>query len=168
MKYFISILFFVLLPLTRMPADEPTKVTPELATLKKQYERDLEQATKPVKDRYISSLQALLRSATVRGDAASIVAIQAELAALTTTSPSVVGLWNYTGAGGAKAMRELRADGTFAVKQNGPTVGKWEMDNANLTLIYRIGSDLFPLPITPHKMVGHSTSGVEVTLSKIQ
>jgi hypothetical protein len=148
-------------------AQEPAKVTPELTTLKKQYERDLDEATKPVKDRYISSLQSLLRSVTLHGDAASIVAIQAELTALKGPS-GVVGLWNYTGPSGAKGMRELRADGAFAVKLNGPVIGKWEMDGANLTLIYPHGSDIFPLPITPHKMAGHSTSGAEVAMSKIQ
>ncbi|MDR3401316.1 MAG: hypothetical protein P4L99_02365 [Chthoniobacter sp.] len=162
----MKIAFIILLLTATILADESPKVTPEMATLKKQYEKDLELATKPVRDRYISSLQALLRSATVRGDAANIVAIQAELATLTpAVSIGPVGFWYYANPSG-KGVRELRADGTFAVKQNGPAVGKWEMDNVNLTLIYPHGSDIFPLPITPHKTVGHSTGGVEVALSK--
>ena len=50
-------------------AEEPAaKTIPQLAALKQQYEKELQAATKPVRERYVESLQSLLRSTTQRGD----------------------------------------------------------------------------------------------------
>ena len=56
------------------PAD-----TPELKALQSQYRIDVQDALRPVRERYIGQLQALIRSFTARGNLAAAVAVQAEI-----------------------------------------------------------------------------------------
>lgn len=52
---------------------------PEVATARTRFEADLEASAKPVRQRYVSQLEAFKRSATLRNDLKSAVAIDAEI-----------------------------------------------------------------------------------------
>jgi len=101
------------------PAD-----TPELKALQSQYRIDVQDALRPVRERYIGQLQALIRSFTARGNLAAAVAVQAEIDSVK-NSPSeevgggkrithreiekeVIGHWTY---GSPNSWLGIRPDG---------------------------------------------------------
>jgi hypothetical protein len=146
-------------------AQEPAKPPAELEALKHRYQQDIEAADKPVRDRYVASLQMLMRSLTAKGDLAGALVVQTELNAMKGPAALLLGLWHYHGPAGP-GVREFHANGTFAIQPGGPAHGKWEITEDKLKLIYPDGSDEFPLPINPEKMIGRSSVNVDVTMSK--
>lgn len=91
--------------------DEPA----ELATARARYERDVEQATRPLKERYIQALEQIKRSLTFKGDLAGALAVQQEMEMLSsaTNSSRLVGEWLCRFLNGAIHHYKFEADGVM-------------------------------------------------------
>ena len=95
--------------------------TPELAQAEAQYRKDIEFATKPIRDRYLSRLDALKRQLGARGDARAAVAIQEEIDRVLASIPDeniaaaaakLAGTWKITYTNGDIRTYAFSADGT--------------------------------------------------------
>jgi hypothetical protein len=75
-KILIQILLATVLTL---PGFAQEKLPPEIAALRSRYEADLENAAKPVRDRYVGQLETAKRTATLRNDLKTANAIDAEI-----------------------------------------------------------------------------------------
>ena len=98
--------------------------TPELKALQSQYRVDSQNALRPVRERYVGQLQALIRSFTARGNVAAAVAVQAEIDAVKNSTKEdagggkpithkeiekeVIGHWTY---GSPNSWLGIRPDG---------------------------------------------------------
>ena len=124
---------------------------------------DTETATKPITARYVSGLQALAVAATKKGDLASALAIQSELARF-----SAVGRWRFQ-SNNATETRELHPNGTFTTATGRKDLrGTWSVEPAGLVLRYSGGgTETFPVPFDPSGTKGHSTGNFDVTISKL-
>ena len=105
-------------------SDVAPQDTPELKNLQSQYRIDVQDALRPVRERYIGQLQALVRSFTAKGNLPAAVAVQAEIDSVK-NSPSedvgsgkrithkeiekeVIGHWTY---GAPNSWLGIRPDG---------------------------------------------------------
>ncbi len=105
--------------------DEPQ----ELAQARGTYLKEIEFATRPIRDRYGSRLDVLKRTLGARGDARGAAAVQDEIDSLKSSSivateaPKIFGTWfvNY-GSNGSRRIT-LKADGTALLQEvNGSPV----------------------------------------------
>lgn len=94
---------------------------PDLVQAEAQYRKDTEFATKPIRDRYLSRLDALKRQLGARGDARAAVAIQEEIDRVLASVPDeniaaaaakLAGTWKITYANGDVRTYAFSADGT--------------------------------------------------------
>lgn len=94
-------------------ADEPS----ELAQARAVYERDVDFATRPIRDRYISRLDSLKKALGARGDARAAIAVQEEIDRIRDTNASqqvlskFAGNWKVTYSVGTIRNYAITADG---------------------------------------------------------
>lgn len=93
---------------------------PELAQAEAQYRKDIEFATKAIRDRYLSRLDSLKRQLGARGDARAAVAIQEEIDRVLASVPDeniaaaaarLAGTWKITYTNGDSRTYVITADG---------------------------------------------------------
>lgn len=72
-------------------AEEAPQIPPQLTTLKTRYRSDLQAAREPLRTRYVTALDALLRSTSKGGDLDAAVAVKQELDAAKGKSGTVTG-----------------------------------------------------------------------------
>lgn len=92
--------------------EEPT----DLVQARSLYSKEIEFATRPIRDRYLSKLDLLKRTLGGRGDARGAVAVQEEIdrikgAAETGLLQKFVGLWKIEYSNGATRRYAIKADG---------------------------------------------------------
>jgi hypothetical protein len=123
-----KILFGVasLLLLTRSAsADETSPQPKELVDLRAKYVAEIQDATKPVKDRYRDNLKELLQAELAKGDLDGIAAIRKELQTLRIGYP-FSGRWSTRK---ASSIIEFHPDGKWIESWNGTTQhGEWKPD----------------------------------------
>ena len=142
--------------------DTVEKLPPDCAALKKQYLRDTENATKPIRARYVSALQALVAAATRKGDLAGALTIQNEL-----THLILVGRWQFHSVG-STSIKELHSNGTFTTEGKSDSTGTWVLEPNGLVLRYSTGgNETFPGTLNPNGTKGHSTSNFDLTITKL-
>ena len=164
MKTTIYLLLLLALASSYAASDDQPKAPPELLALKQRYEKDIEGATKTIRERYIADLQRILRSTTQKGDFGGAQAIQTELTGLSVT-PAISGKWRFTWAGGSSEFG-FKEDGTFTMK--GGKTGKWSLETDKILVKYPDGhTDTLFLPIDPKGTKGLSWVGPEFTATKI-
>jgi hypothetical protein len=152
------------------PAAESTpKAPPELTALKKRYDDDIESATRSIRERYLSSLHALLRSSTLRNDLAGAVAIQNEIDAIESQGRApagLIGTWRFR-TGGWSGTRTFRQDGTVVVPDsNKANPATWQADAKQVTITYAGGGiDTLDLPLKASGTKGRS-GRAELTATK--
>ena len=73
--------------------EEPAELTQARAL----YERDVEFANRPIRDRYVSKLDALKRALGARGDARAALAVQDEIDRVKGSSPQATGKGRFEG-----------------------------------------------------------------------
>lgn len=98
----------------RSAEEEP----PELAQARSVYQREVEFATRPIRDRYLSRLDALKRSLGSRGDARAAIAVEEEIdrvKAATADNADVArfaGVWNISYNSGMTNRWTIKPDGS--------------------------------------------------------
>jgi len=134
-------LFCCLLLLVGAPLVPAEEESPELKAVRESYEREIDFATRPIRDRYLSRLETLKRSLGARGDARGALAIQEEIDRVKTAVPGsggvarFAGLWRVTYSNNTHTIFAINPDGSasqcsdqpkFPVTQNGKVtvVGK--------------------------------------------
>ena len=139
---------------------------PELSELKNHYDDETVAATQAIRDRYIASLQALLRSANDRGDSQGVLAVQKELDSVLRVGSAgvpagLLGTWLFQTANWSGA-RTFKANGTLLLEGGRPAV--WRSDGQQIIITYSAGgTNVFFLPITPEGMMnGRTGSGQEI------
>lgn len=92
-------------------ADEPA----ELSEARARYEKDVETATRPLRDRYVQALERIMKSLTLRGDLAGALMVQKEMEpfALGVGVARFAGDWVCTYSAGTVHHYRIEADGTF-------------------------------------------------------
>jgi hypothetical protein len=94
--------------------------SPELKLAREAYEREIDFATRPIRDRYLLRLETLKRSLGARGDARGALSIQEEIDRVKNSSGSgpgegvgrFAGVWRITYADGSRQIFTIRADGS--------------------------------------------------------
>lgn len=89
---------------------------PELQQAKAQFQKEVDFTLRPVRDRYLSRLQALKRTLATRGDVRAAVAVQDEIDLITAITNEAAIMAKFVGTwvqqGGTEARRyTIRADG---------------------------------------------------------
>jgi hypothetical protein len=69
----------------------------ELVQARAGYQRDVEFATRPIRDRYLGRLESLKRSLGSRGDAKGAIAVQAEIDRMKTAASDASGIAKFAG-----------------------------------------------------------------------
>jgi len=92
-------------------ADEPA----ELSEARARYEKDVEIATRPLRDRYVQALERILKSLTLRGDLAGALMVQKEMEPFASGVgiARFAGDWVCTFSSGSVHHYKIDADGTF-------------------------------------------------------
>lgn len=112
---------FLLLASFSRAGSAPQEENPDLAQAQAQYRRDMEFATKPIRDRYLSRLDALKRQLGARGDARGAVAIQEEVDRIMSSIPDeslanaaakLAGTWKITYSNGDQRTYAISSDGS--------------------------------------------------------
>lgn len=121
---------FLLLANLSRAGGAPQEENPELAQAQAQYRRDMEFATKPTRDRYLSRLDSLKRQLGSRGDARGAVAIQEEVdrimasipdESLVTAAAKLAGTWKITYSTGELRTYAVSSDGSVSFLHFDPT-----------------------------------------------
>lgn len=101
---------------------------PDLASARTTFEKDLDFATRPLRDRYLSKLDMLKRSLGSRGDARGAVAVQEEIERVRATilTPrdlaKFAGTWKITYANNATNIFVIRPNGSVRTEDPGAAV----------------------------------------------
>jgi hypothetical protein len=106
----------------------------ELSDLQSKYESDVQDAIKPIKDRYLDDLKALLQTELDKGDADAVVIVKKEIKKMEAESP-YSGRWTSHSDG--VSIIQFKSDGRWVEDWNGNTHldGHWEMDKNNGQLV---------------------------------
>lgn len=97
----------------------------ELAKARDLFEKEMSFSTRPIRDRYLSRLEAMKRSLGSRGDARAAAAVQDEIDrvnAMNQETASVVrfsGTWDLTYNNGSSRRYSIAADGTVSWQEAG-------------------------------------------------
>lgn len=143
--------------------DEPA-ISPEMKLRKERYQRDVEAAVKPVRERYVEDLQGMMKSETIKGHLAAAQACQAELAEVSKKS-GMPGKWHLDWGLGTQDVTFLEG-GAFTTSLN--TRGKWSIEKDKVVMTYTDGhSDSLLLPIDPKGMSGKTAGGPNLRATKI-
>jgi hypothetical protein len=107
----VALGFLPTLPPPVRSADEPA----ELLAARARYERDVEQAMRPHKDRYLQALEQIKRSLTFKGDLTGALAVQQEIESVSGGAgiSKLAGEWVCRFANGAIHHYTIEADGTM-------------------------------------------------------
>ena len=104
--------------------------SPELTQAQAQYRKDVEFATRPIRDRYLSRLDSLKRLLGARGDARAAVAIQEEVdrvlasipdESMATAASKLAGTWKITYSNGDSRTYGISSDGSASFLSLDPT-----------------------------------------------
>ena len=134
-------------------AEDTPKAPPELNALKQRYQKDVESATKPIRERYLTDLKSLLRSTTQKGDFAGAIAVQNELSELSPKSEiarTLAGKWRFIWAGGTQDVT-FRENGTFTTSRDAR--GKWVLQDDKLLL--QVSRRTLRHPVSSHRPQGY-------------
>ena len=113
------------------------------------YQREVELATRPIRDRYLLKLESLKKMLGSRGDIRAALAVQEEFekfANIGMTFERFAGVWKVAYNGGTLRTYSIAADGTFTfVEENGkrltpPLVGKLRVRGADVTIEHEVDS----------------------------
>ena len=138
-------------------------------------ERALAAAAEPINRRYQTSLEALLKRATVTNDLDTAVRIKQVLEKLSAKTPatlspaivSVVGPWKFrNNSDGHAGSVEVNADGSYSV--DGKIIGKWEIKADKLIVTLNEGGhqDTYELPVRSDNLEGRNRLGHALTLRR--
>ncbi len=98
----------------------------ELSQARAVYERDVEFATRPIRDRYLSRLDSLKRALGSKGDARAALAVQEEMERVKGIGGGMekfAGNWSIKYANGATRTYSITADGTLTeIAENGAKI----------------------------------------------
>ena len=141
--------------------DEP----PELAQARAMYQKDVEFATRPIRDRYLSKLDVLKRSLGARGDARGAAAVQDEIDRLKATITGIaaiarfVGFWALDYGSGSTRKYTIRSDGTLIMSEiNGgsivpPRTARITLRGSDLVIEFENDPSLERLSISGNKLI---------------
>lgn len=126
-------------------------VPAELTQARIQYQKEIDFATRPIRDRYVSRLDSMKRSLGGRGDARGAAAVQDEIdrvvaaASEQTGAAALVGVWKVTYSNGSTRRYTVAADGTVTFDEDGgkaisPKVGKISAKGDELLLDFQDGA----------------------------
>lgn len=92
-------------------SDEPA----ELSEARARYEKDVELAIRPLRDRYVQALERIMKSLTLRGDLAGALMVQKEMEPFASGVgiARFAGDWVCTFSSGSVHHYKIDADGTF-------------------------------------------------------
>ena len=116
-----------------------------------QYQKDVEFATRPIRDRYLSRLDMLKRSLGGRGDARCAAAVQDEIDRVWGASAdasglgSVVGVWKIVYTTGATQRYTIGADGSVTHDEDSgkvipPRAGKMTAKGTDIVIDFADGA----------------------------
>jgi hypothetical protein len=141
MKNVCRALILVFLTLSTTPSyaqDQASQGTRRLDTLKLAYQRDAQEALKPIKERYAEQLKALMKELTQQGDLNGALAVQEELKSMTGESSTSLALPDTSGfsgtvwesrstSSGHPSKITFRPDGTWSEDYaSNPLRGHWK------------------------------------------
>jgi hypothetical protein len=123
----------------------------ELARARETFEKEIAFSTRPIRDRYLSRLEAMKRSLGSRGDARAAAAVQDELDRVRASIPDpamvkYAGNWKITFTNGETRRYIVTADGAVSyTEQSGkrltpPRTGKLVIDGAEALLDFQDGA----------------------------
>ena len=119
----LSLAVFAAIPAASVLADEEPA---ELAQARTSYQREVESATRPLRDRYVQALERIKKSLTFKGDLAGALKVQDEMESLGlgTGLGRLAGDWVCKYANGAVHHYTIEANGSVFLKD---TAAKQEL-----------------------------------------
>ena len=144
------------------PGSEITpKTTPELAALRKKFEVEYASVRKPLLDRYVGSLQTLVRTASQKEDVVTAERIRQQIE-LVDVGPVLFGKWSFHG-----DVREFRGDGSLV--KGGRQMGTWSIKGNQIVIQYTATLwDMVSLPLTPSGTNLRCSDGSHYNISKVK
>lgn len=145
-SFFLSVIPLVLAAAAALVEDEPT----DLTQARSAFQRDIEFATRPIRDRYITRLETVKRTLGSRGDARGAAAVQDEIDRVRASAPDpafarYVGAWKVLFANGETRQYVIAPEGVVNyTEQSGrklspPVKGRLLVKGADCLLDFQDG-----------------------------